>query len=84
MEIGSDADFTIIDLDKEWTIEQEKMYTMAKYTPLHGMKLKGKPIKTIVRGSLVYEDGKGIVGKPGYGKFIKRQTISKLPRQIKF
>lgn len=84
MEIGSDADFTIIDLDKEWTIEQEKMYTMAKYTPLHGMKLKGKPIKTIVRGSLVYEDGKGIVGKPGYGKFIRRQTISKLPRQIKF
>lgn len=84
MEIGSDADFTIIDLDKEWTIEQEKMYTMAKYTPLHGMKLKGKPVKTIVRGSLVYEDGKGIVGKPGYGKFIKRQTISKLPRQIKF
>ncbi|MCQ1531487.1 allantoinase AllB [Lutispora saccharofermentans] len=84
MDIGSDADFTIIDLDKEWTIEQEKMYTMAKYTPLHGMKLKGKPVKTIVRGSLVYEDGKGIIAKPGYGRFVKRQTISKLPRQIKF
>ncbi|MEA4961844.1 allantoinase AllB [Lutispora sp.] len=84
MEIGSDADFTIIDLDKEWTIEQEKMYTMAKYTPLHGMTLKGKPVKTIVRGSLVYEDGKGIIAKPGYGRFVKRQTISKLPRQIKF
>lgn len=84
MEIGSDADFTMIDLNKEWTIEQEKMYTMAKYTPLHGMKLRGKPVKTIVRGSLVYEDGKGIIAKPGYGRFVKRQTISKLPRQIKF
>jgi allantoinase len=84
LEIGSDADFTIIDLEKEYTIEQEKMYTMAKYTPLHGMKLKGKPVMTIVRGTLVYDDEKGIVGTPGYGEFIKRQTISKLDRAIKF
>ncbi len=84
MFIGSDADFTIIDLDKEWTIEKEKMYTMAKYTPFHGYKLKGKPVKTIVRGKLVYDDESGIVGEEGYGEFIRRQNIQKLDKTIKY
>ncbi len=84
MEIGSDADFTVLDLNYEWTIDKDKMYTMARYTPLHGMKLRGKPVKTIVRGKVVYEDGKGIVGRPGYGEFVKRQTISRLDRILKF
>jgi len=82
--IGSDADFTIIDLDHEWTIDQEKTYSMAKYNPLHGIKLKGKPVKTVVRGTLVYDSKEGIVGKEGFGKFIKRQNIAKLDRTIKF
>ena len=129
LNIGSDADFSIIDLNKEWTIKNENLVTMCGYTPLEGMKLKGRIIKTIVRGNLVYEDGeagvlgnlenydvlfnnpeeltsgeykvsyrkdhpelilehvkniKGIKVKPGFGKFIKRQTISKLDKNIKF
>lgn len=84
MEIGSDADFTIIDLDKEWTIDQKNQYSLAKYTPLHGFKLKGKVVKTLVRGELVYDEKQGIVVSQGYGQFIKRQTISKLDRIIKF
>ncbi|MCT4593557.1 MAG: allantoinase AllB [Anaeromicrobium sp.] len=84
MFIGSDADFTIIDLEKEWTIDKDKMYTMAKYTPFHGYKLKGKPVKTIVRGRLVYDDESGIVGEEGYGEFIRRQSIQKLDKTIKY
>ncbi|MDK2917685.1 MAG: allantoinase [Candidatus Petromonas sp.] len=84
MHIGSDADFTIIDLDKEWTIDKDKMYTMAKYTPFHGYKLKGKPVKTIVRGKLVYDDNLGIVGQEGYGQFVRRQSIQKLDKVIKY
>ncbi|MCX7903452.1 MAG: allantoinase AllB [Caloramator sp.] len=82
--IGSDADFTIIDLNKEWVIEKEKMQCLNKYTPFDGMKLKGKVVKTVVRGKLVYDEEKGIVGEPGYGKWIKRQSIQKLDRVIKF
>ncbi|MBS4026073.1 MAG: allantoinase AllB [Clostridia bacterium] len=84
LEIGSDADFTVIDLEKEWTIDKDKMHTMAKYTPQHGMKLKGKAVMTIVRGTLVYDDEKGIVGKPGYGQFVKRQQISQLDKIFKY
>ena len=84
MHIGSDADFTIIDLNKEWTIDQKKTYSMAKYNPLHGIQLKGKPVKTVVRGTLVYDDKEGIVGKEGFGQFVKRQNIQKLDRVIKY
>jgi allantoinase len=84
LEIGSDADFTIIDLEKEHTIDQEDTYSMAKYNPLHGMKLKGMPVMTMIRGEMIYEDGKGIVGKPGYGQFTRRQSIQQLDRKLKF
>jgi len=83
IEIGCDADFTVIDLNKEWTIDQNQVHTKAKFTPMHGMKLKGKVVKTIVRGKTVFEDDK-IIGTPGYGSYIKRQTISKLPRVLSF
>ncbi|WP_026476199.1 dihydroorotase [Alkaliphilus transvaalensis] len=84
MMIGSDADFTIIDLEKEWTIDQKKTYSMAKYNPLHGIKLKGKPVKTIVRGTLVYDENVGIVVKEGFGQFVRRQRIDKLDKTIKY
>jgi hypothetical protein len=58
---------------------------MAKYTPFHGMKLKGKPIMTIVRGTVVYdEDRGGLVGQVGYGQYVRRQTNIHPPRQIQF
>lgn len=85
MELGADADFTVIDLEREFVIDQEKVLTMAKYTPFHGMKLKGKPVMTIVRGQVIYdEDNGGIVGRQGYGQFVRRQSNIELPRSIKF
>lgn len=80
---GSDADFTVIDLEKEWTVDESKIQCKAKYTPFHGMKLKGGIDRTIVRGQVVYENGE-IVGQPGYGQFVRRQTISSLDRTMKF
>lgn len=86
MQVGSDADLTIIDLDKEWTIDKDDKdsYMQNKYTPLQGIKLKGRVNKTIVRGHLVYEEGTGIISEAGFGNFIPRQTISKLDRNLKF
>jgi dihydroorotase (multifunctional complex type) len=82
--IGSDADFTIIDLEKEWTIDEKKTQCLNKYTPLDGMKLKGKVVRTIVRGEDVFTEEKGIVAQSGFGKYVKRQTISSLPRKLIF
>lgn len=85
MEIGSDADFTVIDLEREWVIDEQKTESMAKYNPLHGIELKGKPVQTIVRGEVVYDDAEGgIVGKAGYGEFVKRQSIQRLERELRY
>lgn len=89
LEIGSDADITIIDLSKEWTIDKDISFMKNKYTPLHGMKLKGKVAKTMVRGTLVYsetkEEAQGkILVEPGYGKFTKRVKTQELDRKITF
>ena len=72
IQVGSDADITIVDLDREDTITTEKYarYTKAHWTPYVGRKVKGVPTHTIVRGSIVMEEGEILVN-PGYGKFIK-------------
>jgi len=84
IDIGSDADFTVIDLNHEWTIDQEKTYSKAKYNPLNGIKCKGRPIKTILRGKLIFDLEKGVIGKEGYGQFVKRQNIAMLPKDIRY
>ncbi len=69
--LGFDADFTIVDLDKTQKVEVDLLNSAQDYTPFQGMELKGWPVKTLVRGNVVYEDGQ-IVGKPGDGRYIKR------------
>jgi dihydroorotase (multifunctional complex type) len=67
--VGSDADLVIVDLDGESKIDAQSLHSKQKISPFDGKKVKGKPILTIVRGSIVMEDGE-IIGKPGNGKFI--------------
>ncbi len=66
---GSDADVIICDLEKEWTITSDKVYTKCQINPYHGRKMKGKVTHTILRGEVIMEEDK-VIGKPGYGKFV--------------
>jgi dihydroorotase len=54
--IGMDADITIIDPDREYTIDREKFKSKSKNTPFHGWKVKGKVIYTIINGRIIYKD----------------------------
>jgi dihydroorotase len=57
---GYDADFTIVDLKKRWTIEERWLRSRAGWSPFTGMTLTGKPIGTIVRGQVaMWEDTLG-------------------------
>lgn len=69
IQVGSDADLVIVDMNKEETIINETTYTRVGWTPYHGRKVKGVPVYTIVRGKVVMQDGK-VVGKPGDGEFV--------------
>ncbi|MEH3123003.1 MAG: dihydroorotase [Sphingomonas phyllosphaerae] len=57
---GYDADFTIVDLKKRWTVEERWLRSRAGWSPFTGMELTGKPIGTIVRGQVaMWEDQLG-------------------------
>ena len=70
--LGSDADFVIFDPDKKGIISKNKMFTKCRDSALvyDGREVYGKPEKTIVRGKVVFDDGK-ITVSPGYGEIVK-------------
>ncbi len=54
---GMDADFVVVDIKKEITIDSDKFHSKAHYSPFDGIKVTGTPIKTILRGEVVMDDG---------------------------
>nr|AIF13931.1 dihydropyrimidinase (DPYS) [uncultured marine thaumarchaeote KM3_65_A09] len=75
LELNSDADITLIDLKKEQKVTPELFGGFSDYIVYDGWKLKGWPVKTIVRGQTIAEDFQ-VTGKPGYGKLVSRKTNS--------
>ena len=55
--VGYDADFTVVDLKKRWTVEKPWLASRAGWSPFTGMTLTGKPIGTIIRGQQVMWEG---------------------------
>jgi len=53
IEVGKNANFTVIDLKKEWKISNDDLLTKCKWSPYEGWKGKGMPIMTIVNGKEV-------------------------------
>jgi len=54
---GAKADITIMDLNKEWTVDSSEFYTRGKFTPYEGKACKGKAVATILGGKFVMKDG---------------------------
>jgi dihydropyrimidinase len=69
--VGADADIAIWDPDREETISQSLMHGGSDYTPYEGIKVKGWPVSTMVRGRFVVRDGK-LVGTLGAGDYVPR------------
>ena len=51
---GAQADITVIDPDRAWTVEPAKFLSLSRNTPFRGMSLKGRAAFTIVAGEVVY------------------------------
>ena len=74
---GADADIAVVDLDREWTIDDAKLQSLSRITPFHGRRVKGLPIHTLVRGRFVMKDR---VLKPdtrGWGRSV--HAIQQMP-----
>ncbi len=66
---GSDADIVIVDPRQEWTITAEALHSICDYSIYEGMKIKGKVVKTYVRGQLVAENGHPVKSPP-WGNYV--------------
>lgn len=60
---GADGDVTVVDMRKESTIDKERLHSKSKVSPFHGFRVKGVPVYTIVRGTVVMKNGE-IYGNP--------------------
>ena len=54
LSVGRAADVTLIDPDLEWTVDASRFASMSRNTPFDGWKLKGRAVRTIVRGKTVW------------------------------
>jgi dihydropyrimidinase len=72
IQVGSDADLVIVDLEKEKVVNWRELHSFADFSIYDGRKLKGWPVMTIKGGEIVAEDY-AIKAKPGVGKYIRRR-----------
>jgi dihydropyrimidinase len=74
--IGSDADFVVIDPNKNVKMTADVLHTKIDYSIYDHITTSGYPVLTVGRGEVVMENGY-FVGEKGRGKFIPRK-ISQL------
>ena len=70
---GCKADLVAIDYNKKFKIDASKFHSKAKFSPYDGWDVQGKPVKTFVRGQLVFDEGE-ILAKAGSGEILRREA----------
>ena len=56
LKIGYDGDVTLVDLKKEMTITNAQQKSKTGWTPFDGLKVKGWPVMTMIRGNIVMRE----------------------------
>ena len=62
---GSDADFSIVDMKAERVISNDWIESRCRWTPYDGVRVKGWPVGTLLRGNVVMWDGQLLAGAIG-------------------
>ena len=75
VQCGSDADLTIVDLEKEQIVTPEILQSYSDYTIYEGWNLRGWPVTTIVRGKPIMENGYVDDQAIGHGKFVAMKNL---------
>ena len=70
--IGREADFAIVDLDREWIAEGASMHSDAGFSIYDGWPFKGRVIHSMVRGRFVYRDEQLCADAIGHGRYLRR------------
>jgi dihydroorotase len=74
---GADADLGLIDLRREWTVDDARLQSHARVTPWHGRRMQGLPVHTLVRGRFVMRDRTLVAATRGWGRSV--HAIQNMP-----
>jgi dihydropyrimidinase len=55
--LGRNADLVVVDPNLERVVDPSRLESFADYSPYEGMRLKGWPVLTLVRGEKIAQDG---------------------------
>ena len=55
LEIGSDADLVLVDLEHPYTVDKDKLHSKSHNCPYHGTQLYGRVMTTIKAGKITYQ-----------------------------
>jgi dihydropyrimidinase len=75
LQVGSDADIAIVDVNRERVVDAAYLQSRADFSPWEGLTLKGWAVRTLVRGQTVMRDGE-ITGQEGYGVYLPRLPVA--------
>jgi len=75
LRVGLDADIALVDLNYEREVKAAELGSYSDYSLYDGWTFKGWPTMTMVRGTVVMQDGK-IVAPAGHGKYLRRSNQS--------
>ncbi|MEI4768272.1 allantoinase AllB [Psychrobacillus sp. FJAT-51614] len=62
--VSKDADIILLDPNQSYVVRREDLYYKNKHSAYEGRKIDCRVTKTIVRGNVVFDLQKGIVGEP--------------------
>ncbi len=73
---GADADVALVDLDRDWTLEQEQLQARSGLSPYVGRTFRGAVVRTLVRGVTVYDGGEFVEEKrySRFGRLVTRMS----------
>jgi allantoinase len=68
--VGADADVTLLDPGATWTVARDDLLDRHRLSPFAGRTLRGRVVRTILRGRTIARDGR-VVGEPS-GRVVRR------------
>jgi D-hydantoinase len=72
VEVGSDADLVLVDLERSVEVKSEYLHSHSDYSPYEGYRIKGWPVMTISGGRILYKDGR-VFNVEKMGRYLSRK-----------
>ncbi|HZH08537.1 MAG TPA: amidohydrolase family protein [Lautropia sp.] len=74
IDIGLDADLALVDPAETWTVRAAESESAQGYSPFEGLELGARVKTTVLRGRIIYDEGR-VIGEPA-GRYLFRPVAA--------